>query len=402
LSSLAADTLLEASDRVGGSLARFELGGTRTELVPSVVPLDAPRLTALLHEIDAPQLLRREPLEACTEVTPSGVTRRSLRTRDSIAWLRGPRMRRLQSIVEWLGVLVDPARPDEQTRLDDRSVEDLCQVYLGRRAYASLFAPLLHSAFGLDPHDATRQIAISAMSALGDLQLAAAFGLGAVTEHLVTRLPDVRTGERVSAVVAGGRGVRLASGGHVEADAVVLAVPPPAVPALSEDLTHIEREDLAALGGSMGYVVALHSARALQPATTLTWTAWSRQEPLACILDATPTGTGSGSILLLRARLRASVPVDEIRLADELVAAAERFVPGLRGSVRERRIVKLSGARFEVGHFRRVARLRAQAARRGQRRLVLCGSDYVGPHAEGSIASGERAAEDVLAQLHAA
>jgi hypothetical protein len=51
---------------------------------------------------------------------------------------------------------------------------------------------------------------------------------------------------------------------------------------------------------------------------------------------------------------------------------------------------------FGVGHFRRVARLFSEAARRPERRIAVCGDYLVGPDAEARAASGARAAEDLL------
>ena len=55
---------------------------------------------------------------------------------------------------------------------------------------------------------------------------------------------------------------------------------------------------------------------------------------------------------------------------------------------------------FGVGHYRGVSRLlREQERRFAERRVVLCGDYLVGPHAEGAVSAGERAACALLGRL---
>ena len=237
-------TVFEARERAGGALAGD--GDPPGARVPAVVPRQTPCLTGLAHELGASALLRRRELRAARIVTPSGVGTRPLEIGSAIRWLRGPRLRRLQSIIAWLGARVDPAQPDLETRLDDRSVADACEVYLGRAALDGLLAPLLEAAWGLDARETSRQLLFTLLSSTGEVELDALPGIDALVERLADALLDLRTGERVASVLAGGRGVRLASGAQLDADATVIACAPRDAAMLTGDLTHVERELLAA------------------------------------------------------------------------------------------------------------------------------------------------------------
>lgn len=374
--------LFEARDRVGGSLS-----AAPHEVFPCVLPRSAPRLQALLHELGMAGEVSRQPLVQVAVPGRGGPRLRPTTTRSALRGdpLGGLRLARLQSIAEWLGARVDPGRPDLETRLDDRSVTDLCRLYLGRRPYQRLLAPLLESAFGLDPQETSRELLFTWLGPAGDVELSLAHGLSALPGRIASGLAHVRLHSPAAAVLEGGRGVRLESGEVVRADAVVLGVPPQEVLRLVGELGHVEREILAGFGSATEYWVALVAGPELRPPARLGWS-----DGLAALFDATPDGASEASL-----RLRARAKTDPAAL----VARAEALVPGLSRGLRAQRAYLREGVpSFGVGHFRRVARLFSEAARRCERRIQLCGDYLVGPDAEARIASGERAAEDVLAR----
>jgi protoporphyrinogen oxidase len=372
--------LLEARTRVGGSLA-----AEPPRLFPCVLPRSAPRLLALLHELGMSEQVAREPLVRVLVPGRGGPRLRSTSMRSALRGdpLGGLRLARLQSIAEWLGARVDPGRPDLETRLDDRSVADLCSLYLGRRAYRSLLAPLVESALGLDARETSRELLFTWLGPAGDVELSLAHGLSALPGRIARALSGVRLRSRAVAVLEGGRGVRLESGELLRADAVVLGVAPQEVLRLVGDLGHVEREILSGCRSSTEHWLALECTAQIRPAAPLGWC-----DGLA-LFDATRDGA-NGTTLMLRARAKADPAT--------LVARVEPLLPGLSRQLREQHAYLREGVpAFGVGHFRRVARLFSEAARRRERHVHLCGDYLVGPDAESKIASGERAAQSVLA-----
>jgi len=378
-------TLLEARARVGGSLLSEPLGGLEIDGIPAVLPRSAPRLAALAQQLGAGDLLRRVPIDRVALADAGGPSTRSTRTRQALGAspLAGLRLARFAAVSEWLGTRIDPGAPDRETRLDDRSVADLVRLYLGERARRTLIAPLFESAFGLDAAETSRELLFAWLGPGADVELSLAPGLSALPERIAAALSDVRSGVRVEALLENGRGA-LAGGREIPADVVVLAVAPREVLRLVPTLGHVEREILERIPGRSESWLSLVADAQAHPAERL---AWSSGE-LAALVDLTPDGVGEAR-LLLRARGEPD--------AAALLACAERLIPALSRRVRARRAYRREGAPvFGVGHFRKVARLFAEAARRPDRRVRLCGDYLAGPDAEACIASGERAAQDAL------
>jgi len=149
-------TVLEARERPGGKHARATLSGVDYEPWPGVLPRSAPAFAELVGELGVADRVERTPLRAALVLRDGALRPVPLEVR---AALRGSllaplRLRRYALLAHWLGGALDPDEPSRETRLDDRSVADFCQVYLGRRARDALFAPLFAGAFGLDARDA--------------------------------------------------------------------------------------------------------------------------------------------------------------------------------------------------------------------------------------------------------
>jgi hypothetical protein len=258
-------------------------------------------------------------------------------------------------------------------------------LYLGKRALRGWIAPLLESAFGLDARQTSRELLFTWLGPVGDLEFARARGLPALLDGLARAQADLRLGAKVDAVLDAGRGLRLASGEQLSADACVLAVGPREVLRLVADLGHVEREILAGCRSAEQHWLELEVDQARPPAP-LGWCSG-----VAALCDATPRGA-SGVRLLLRAP-GAVEPA-------ELVARAEQLVPDLTRRIRgQRGPMGTAAPAFDVGHFRRLARLFAEAEARPARRMALCGDWLIGPDAEAQAASGERAAQSALAHM---
>jgi protoporphyrinogen oxidase len=381
-------TVLEGRHRVGGSLAPAEGEASELESVACVLPRSAPRLSALLQELGLAGALERVPLGHARVAGRGGAGSRALSTRAALRWmpLGGLRLARFQAVADWLGARVDPAAPELETRLDDRSTGDLCRLYLGPRAYRRLFEPLLAAAFGLDAAETSRELLYTWLGPGADPELSLAIGAGALAERLASHLPELRLGARVDAVLDGGRGLRLASGEQIAADAVVLATGPRELLRLVPDLHHVEREFLERCPLHAEHWLAFRADPQLRLPERI---GWCGDGGLA-LFDVTPDGVGDASRWLARARGPAAPA--------EITARCDALVPGLSASARGARPFVREGAPdFGVGHFRAVARVLACGARRRERRIRFSGDWLVGPGAEAAIASGERAALELLA-----
>ena len=217
---------LEARGRAGGKHARETLAGQDYEPWPGWLPRSAPAFAELAAELGLGPELGRVPLVSALALRDGRLRPAPLALRAVLgrSWLAPFRLRRYAILCHWLGGGLEPAAPELETRLDDRSVDDFCQVYLGRRAREALFAPLFAAAFGIDSRETSRQLAFALADAAGDPGLDALAGASAFVEALAARLHELRTGARVDALDPDRRGVRLASGEALRGDAVVLAV----------------------------------------------------------------------------------------------------------------------------------------------------------------------------------
>jgi oxygen-dependent protoporphyrinogen oxidase len=198
----------------------------------------------------------------------------------------------------------------------------------------------------------------------------------------------------------------------VHADAVVLAVPaPPAArllsdvaPAAALELARIEYASVAVVtlafrlrdfpevAGS-GFLVPPVDKRAVK-AATFSFAKWE------WVRDA-----GGGELLLMRCSLGRHREEHQLqRTDDELVELALHDLADAIGlSVRpvDAHVQRWGGGlpQYAVGHLQRVSTIRADVAR--QHGLAVCGAAYDGVGIPACIASGQRAADQVLATLAA-
>ncbi len=399
-------TLLEARAQIGGSHARETLDGLDFALDPGVLPASAPALGGLIAELGVTASLQREPLRQVLRPRAGRLELVSTRADAELARtpLRGLRRQRLHTLLDWLGSELDARAPERATRLDDRSVADFCRVYLGSRAGPRRLEPLLSMAFGLDAAETSRLLLFLLMSPWGDVELARASGLFALPEALVKGLDDVRTDTRAAAVLPQRRGVRVEHGPELAADAVVLAVSAHEAARLVPEFVPVEK---AALAGSrsasvLHLIVSVSDYPELRAPAIVIST--SKGATLAGVLELTPArGEGPGLLRLVAgadfAERHAASPDDEI--VGPLLGAAERVLPGLGARVREHRLLRRDDVVpcFEPGRYRALERLRAEQRQRVKRRVFLAGDWLVGPHAEGAVVSGERAALEAYAAV---
>ncbi len=394
--------LLEASSQIGGRLRAETLDGVCFEPALHALPRSAPVIGGLVAELGLTKSVRRTPLEQVRRLQRGATVATSMRSVDSLAPgpLRGLRVRRLRCLVGWLGAAVDPQAPACATRLDDRSVADFAQLTLGARSVARLFAPLLELHFGHDVRDTSRQLLFTLLNAWGDVELSLAFGLSALPPALAVGL-ELRTEARVAAVLPGGRGIRLASGEQIGADAVVLAVPATHVTSLVTELSPAERE----IFESARYLDALHLVVSCAPGVSapVTWIPETEGGPLSGSIEL-PTDSPGRQLLLLTARpafALARGQRSDAELSQTLLESAERIHPGLRAGTKTSRLLRLPASvpSFGPGRYRAAQRLLRERGHSPPRRIFFCGDYLHGPHAEGAAASGARIAAEVRAQL---
>ena len=391
-------TLLDAR----GELAGGADGDVALAPLEAALPESAPALHGLACELGVAKQLRRAALG--TVELRSGTGHAQMRALDGpqhcagargpLAWLRLTRLRRL---LRWYGPYLEPDAPERGERLDDRSVADWCRLYLGRRALES-FVPLLAAHYGIDAAQTSRLLGLALLDPLGAPRIAQPFGLGELRRALAARLSDLRLGQRVLRVSSAGR-VWLESGEELAADVAVLALPSAALRACADALRPAERASLDRIATSPRVQLVVRARLAPRAAAVC----WIESDPaLAGIVDCTAlAGDGDADertlALLAHPRLaERSRERSDAELSAALLTAAERHVPGLGAARARDRLWRADVPRFDVGHYRAVARLRVEAARAPGRAWVQGGDDLIGPHAEGAVVAGTRAAEQAL------
>lgn len=432
-------TLLEAGDRLGGKVRTEHRDGFVVEGGADTLVLAKPAITRLVDEL--------------------GLTARMQSTDDATRRTYVVRRGRLRPLPEGLtGLVPQKVGPIATTRLlspagkarmalelavppraddGDESVADFTSRRLGREAYERLVEPLVSGVFAADG------AALSVLAALPQLRAdEAAYGgllravlarrretarsrrpavaLGAPARGMA-ELPsalgvqlagaDVRTGTPVRSVSpAGGRWSVVTPGGVLDADAVVLAVPAPVAAGITtgvdDDLSSrlgsfpvastasvtlaYRRDDVPHPLDGHGYLVPRAEGRAVRACT------WS---------SVKFAGRAPDGHVLLRVvpDARASRLVHE-GSDDELVAVAREELGemlGVQASPLATWVQRWLDVmpQYTVGHPRRVAELRERLTRWPG--LLVAGSAYDGMSVPDCVASGERAAEAVLARIAA-
>jgi oxygen-dependent protoporphyrinogen oxidase len=254
-------------------------------------------------------------------------------------------------------------------------------------------------------------------------------GLGALPSLLAKASgAEIRTSSmarELSPGPPGGRAWRLtvgsaAAGEHLDADAVILAVPArPAgrlmagVPGASAAVTAFAEISYASMA-----IVTLAYPRAAFPGAGLAALGWSGYLVPAVDGDAVKAVTFSTVKWphLADATARAGSPLEIVRCSvgrigeeavlqradDDLVAlAAAEFAAatGVRGAPVATRVTRWGGAlpQYTVGHLDRVARIRAAVASR--RGLAVCGAAYDGVGIPACVATARAAVSQVMTFL---
>ena len=432
--------VLESSAEIGGKLRLAEVGG-------------------VVVDVGAEAMLNRRP-EAVELALSAGLGEDVVHPATTAAnlWTRGdllPMPRTLMGIPADLKALadskviskaglaraaMDAVLPASSLEERDESIGGLVEERFGKEVVDRLLEPLLGGVYAGHAREISARAAVPQVVALLDqdrsLSRAAARALsGPVSD--VPVFAGIRGGVgRLPAAVAASSGARVETGATVrdlarrpdggwtlvvgstrdprlvQAEAVVLAVPAqPAARLLSDvaptaalELARVEYASVAVLtlafrvrdfpevAGS-GFLVPPVDRRAVK-AATFSFAKWE------WVRDA-----GGGELLLLRCSLGRHREEHQLqRTDDELVEVALHDLADAIGlSVRpvDAHVQRWGGGlpQYAVGHLDRVAAIRDDVARLPG--LAVCGAAYDGIGIPACIASGRRAAEQVLASLPA-
>jgi oxygen-dependent protoporphyrinogen oxidase len=438
-------TLVEADDRLGGKILTERIDGFVIEGGPDSFLATKPRGIGLCEELgigERPQL--------------QGV--QSQRRRAFVLW-RG----RLHDLPEGLSGLV-PTRlaplvrstllsPLGKSRValdyllparraaGDESLGGFVRRRLGREAWQRLVEPLMAGIYAADGDQlslaatfpqlreaerqygglikgvlAARRQAPAPLPAPGSAFLTPAAGLDALVIALEKRLRDagatIVLGDPAVAVTRSGSAfdVRLAAGGSIHADAVIVATPAYAAASLLAGLDPVLAMELDAIPHSSTAIVTLAYRREEishpldghgyviprvegSPILACTWSSrkWARRAPEGWQLIRVFIGrAGQEDVLAADDEALAALAVNEVsaRLGVTAPASLTRVRRWPRGM-----------PQYLLGHPERVARIEAACGKHAG--LYLAGNAFHGVGLPDCIASGERAADSAAAYLRA-
>ena len=414
-------TLLEREAHAGGRAAcRREQGFALEALSPVLSGADR-ELLAWIADVGArDEALPLRPV-VTGQVHAGRVSRVEPRGVLDVARIPGVRLHealrllRLPRLLARYGAHLDPARPERAAPLDDRSLADFARLYFGRSVLERWMEPELCDALA-DAGEASRALWLRRArglagarpglprAPLADVAEAAASRLGPSYGAEVARVEAAPTGLRV-VYAAQGRERSL------EAQAVVLATPAPeAARIASALLISAERDALAGVRHAPSLAVAVALRRPLGPHAELVRFPRGEGSPLATALlepgaggGRAPDGRGLAVLRASAAFANSAAELPDETVEKELLGAFEEIRPGLRSAALFSRVLRLRRAlpRFDVGHYRTIARLEEIGARMraSGRRLYAAGDYLVDPSWSGALASGERAARAVAAEL---
>ena len=428
--------VLESSDRVGGKLRVGEVGGVTVDLGAESILNRRPEGVALARDVGlADRIVHPATISATVW------TRGSLRPlpKSVLGVPVGLRALARSGVVSRTGVaraaldgVLPPVRPDE-----DRSIGALVEQRCGSEVVDRLVEPLLGGVYAGHAREISAQAAapqlLAKLQETGRLMAAAAAatsrgssdtpvfaglagGVGQLPRAVAREL-DVRTRTTVRELhrLPDGRW-RLVTGPVpapevVEADAVVVAVPAApasrllsdAVPAAAAELAAIEyasmavvtlafrRSEVPAVEGS-GFLVPPVDGRRIK-AATFSFRKWGWVDAASDQLVVLRTSVG-------RHREEASLQLDDDALVDVSLADLRSAI-GLQARPVDRHVQRWGGGlpQYAVGHASRVSRVRSAVAEVPG--LAVCGAAYDGLGIPACIASGQRAAAELLRHLPA-
>ncbi len=316
---------------------------------------------------------------------------------------------------------LDPRHPEAAGGdLDGEAMADYLERMVGAEARDYLIAPALGRLLGGESDEFSAAIAMLCLrvAVSGRRSQSLAGGLGALIESLSQGVPT-RTRCTVHAIESQSAGVRIRyrAGARepgqgeressVMADAAVVAVPGRAAAALCPKLTPDERgffERVEYIKGLNVQLVYDDRPTALDDYFSIAFPRVEGQQLLSLTVEqqrrgAAPAGRGLVGLSLRGGAVEALFEEPDEKIAefvlDELARTPVQPLLGgrLPAAVRVHRWPAML-PRFGVGHLGALARFLRRAER--SPRLAFAGDYLVGPHMEGAVTSGMRAATEVL------
>jgi protoporphyrinogen oxidase len=422
-------TLLEREARAGGRAACRREQGFALEALSPVLSAADRELLAWIADVGAgDEALPLRPVVTgqvyrgrVSRVEPRGVL--DVARIPGVRWVEALRLLRLPRLLARYGARLDPARPERAAPLDDRSLADFAKLYFGPSVLDRWMAPELCDTLA-DVAEASRALWLRRARGLAGARRGLLRApLADAAEAAASRLgPAYRAEVRgVEAAASGLRVVYAAQGRErsLEAHAVVLATAAPETARIASGiLIAAERDALAGVRHAPSLAVAVALRRPLGPHAELVRFPRSEGSPLETALLEPGAGGGRApdgrGLAVLRASAAFAASAEELpddTVEKELLGAFEEIRPGLRSAALFARVLRLRRAlpRFDVGHYRAIARLEDLWARlrASGRRLYLAG-DYLvdpswsgggGPRAPAAPARAPPAARAVAADL---
>jgi protoporphyrinogen/coproporphyrinogen III oxidase len=428
--------VLESSDRVGGKLRLREVGGVTLDVGAEAMLNRRPEAVQLARDAGLGDRIVHPTTIAATVWTRGALERlpRSLLgVPAGLRALAGSRVvSRAGKARAALDSVLPPIRPDE-----DVSIGDLVEARCGAEVVDRLVEPLLGGVYAGHAREISATAAapqlVAKLREHGRLMKAAsaavsrpdvdtpvfaglAGGVGQLPAAVAQGL-DVRTSTTVRSLERTGDGRwRLVTGPTpdpqvVEADAVVLAAPAASSARLLRDVAAAAGTELAAVEYASMAVVTMAFRRSDFPevqgsgflvppvdrrtvkASTFAFRKWGWVDHSSEELVLVRTSVG-------RHREEASLQVADEELVDASVADLGAAV-GLAARPVDHHVQRWGGGlpQYAVGHPDRVRRIRSSVA--GVPGLAVCGAAYDGIGIPACLASGQRAAREVLEQLPA-
>jgi oxygen-dependent protoporphyrinogen oxidase len=431
--------LVEASRRLGGTIATEHVGGFRLEGGPDSFISEKPWALALAERLGLGPRLRRTDERYRRTYVARG--RRLLPLPEGFLLLAPTRVWPVlrSPLLSWPGKLrmgLDLLLPRGPAAADE-SLGAFVRRRLGREALERIAQPLAAGIYTADPdrlslaatmprflalerehrslilglrRSATARERAGASGARWTLFVTLAGGMGELVDALAARLPAgaVRLG-RAATALARERGrwrVRLADGDALDADAVVLAGPAYATAALVGDLDPPLARALDGIAYASSAVVALAYPRAAirHPLDAFGFVVprTEGRATLACTFSSVkyPERAPEG-FALLRAFVGGALGADLLAQEDAALARAAggdlAELLGIAGDPVLQRVWRHPRAmpQYAVGHLERVAAIERRAA--GLPGVALAGGGYRGVGLADAVRSGEAAAEGLAA-----
>jgi oxygen-dependent protoporphyrinogen oxidase len=428
-------TLLEATDRVGGKRLSGEIEGVRVDLGAE---------SMLARRTEGTDLARAVGLGDRLE--PPATATSAVWTRDALRPMPKGHVMGVPGDASALAGLLSAeglARIEHEKDLapaavgDDVAVGAYVAERLGREVVDRLVEPLLGGVYAGDAYRISMRAAVpqlfeaarthdSLLEGVRDIQARAAgqqtggpvfMGLdggigtlpGAVADAVRAKGGDIRTETPVLGLTrAADRWQVRTDGGTLDADAVVLATPAWSAsallasvsPAAAAELGRVEyasmalvtmafrRADVAGMPAGSGFLVPPVDGHTIK-ASTFSSNKWGWVARSAGDLFVLRTSVGRyGEEQALE---REDAELVDVSLTDLRAAV------GLTARPVAAEVTRWTGGlpQYPVGHLDRVARIREEVA--GLPGLRLCGAVYEGVGIPACVASGQRAADEILA-----